>query len=333
MERPEIVYTGIENVPDDIGLNIVWENDPANKIDGRVKITIDGMEIVFNAELRKELREHQLPKIELDAKQHPPFILIARYLRPAIKKKLRQLNIAYLEINGNIFLRQNGKFLFIDANKPIRLAEETGNRAFTATGLKVVFQFLVDEQLLNKSYREIADFTGTALGNVNNIMKGLERDGFLIKLNRDEKRIQNKHELLEKWMAGYKETLQPNLKIGRFRFAGIKKTADWKGIQLNNTDTWWGGEPAGDILTNYLQPGELTIYTTKPRNELMKELRLIPDQEGELNAFTAFWNVNKQKDKPYVHPLLVYADLINTGDSRCQETAQMIREKYLKNEF
>lgn len=166
MKQQEIIHTAFNNIPEDIGLNIIWEDAPVDKIDGRIKINIDDLEILFNAEIKKELREHQLPKIELNAEQYPPFMLIAHYLRPAIKKKLREKNIAYLEKNGNIFLKQKGKFLFIDVNKPIKLAEATGNRAFTATGLKVVFQFLIDDKLVNKTYREIADFTKTALGNV-----------------------------------------------------------------------------------------------------------------------------------------------------------------------
>lgn len=333
MKEQEIIHTAIKNIPDDIGLDMFWEDDPVNKTDGRIRVMIDGKEILFRAEIKKELREHQLPNIALNAKQNPPFMLVAHYLRPVIKKKLRENNIAYLEKNGNIFFRQKGKYLFIDANKPVKLAEETGNRAFTVTGLKVVFQFLVDYELIGRPYREIANLTETALGNVNNIMKGLEKDGFLIRLDRGEKRFQDRKNLLERWMADYKEILQPTLRIGRFRFTGTNKTAHWKEIPLDGKTTWWGGEPAGDILTNYLQPGELTIYTTKPRNELMKELRLIPDPEGDVTVFTAFWNMDKQENKQNVHPLLVYADLMNTGDSRCHETAQMIWDKYLKNEF
>jgi len=111
------------------------------------------------------------------------------------------------------------------------------------------------------------------------------------------------------------------------------KLANWKEIRLDDKTTWWGGEPAGDMLTNYLRPGELTLYTTKTRNELMKDLRLIPDPNGDVTVFTAFWNVDKQENKQHVHPLLVYTDLMNTADSRCHETAQLIWDKYFRNEF
>lgn len=53
--------------------------------------------------------------------------------------------------------------------------------------------------------------------------------------------------------------------------------------------TWWGSEPAGDILTNYLKPGELTPYTLESRNELIKHYRLIPDKEGKVKVYQKFW--------------------------------------------
>jgi len=333
MKEQEIIHIAADNIPGDFGIKINWEEPIVGDLDGKLSLAFDEQVILFNAEIKKELREHQLPKIEKTAKDYPPLILIAQYLRPKIKAELRKRNIAYLEKNGNIFFKQKGKLVWIDANKPVNLADEKGNRAFTATGIKVVFQFLMDDKLVNQPYREIAELTGTALGNVNNIIKGLEKEGFLIKLNKDEKRIQNKKKLLEKWIETYKVTLQPNLKIGQFRFLREKDFYNWKNLPVDYNDTWWGGEPGGDILTDYLRPEKLTLYTKKNRNELMKEYRLVPDPKGEVQIFNTFWNQNKMVTQNTVHPLLVYTDLMNTGDNRCHETAQMIWDKYLANEF
>lgn len=49
------------------------------------------------------------------------------------------------------------------------------SKAFTKTGLQVVFQLLLDETLVHRPYREIAAKTGVALGNVSNIIKGLRQ--------------------------------------------------------------------------------------------------------------------------------------------------------------
>ncbi|MGC9354858.1 MAG: type IV toxin-antitoxin system AbiEi family antitoxin, partial [Mariniphaga sp.] len=241
-------------------------------------------------------------------------------------------NIAYLEKNGNIFINYENWFILIDANKPVDLAKETGNRAFTKTGLKVVYLYLTEENWLNKPQREIAKKTDTGLGNISNINHGLQKEKFLLKVNRTQKQLNNKKELLEKWMKVYAVTLQPELKTGQFRFADEKNFVHYRKTQLD-VNTWWGGEPAGDILTDYLRPGELTLYTNNTRTELMKKLKLIPDPNGNVRIFKAFWNTKNQPRQNTVHPLLVYVDLMNTGDNRCYETARMIWDKYLAHEF
>jgi hypothetical protein len=260
-------------------------------------------------------------------------MLLAHYLRPKIKDELRKRNIAYLELNGNLYINQNDLVVLIEANKPVDLAKETGNRAFTKTGLKIVYQYLTGENWINQTQRIIATHTNTGLGNINNVNFGLEKEGFLIKLNKTEKRLQNKKTLLEKWMKGYDITLKPALRLGRFRFLNKNDFNNWKNIILDKQTTWWGGEPAANLLTDYLYPEELTLYTTRNRTDLMKELKLIPDPDGDVIIFNIFWNRKDTENQNTVPPLLVYADLMNTGNNRCQETARMIWDKYLAHEF
>lgn len=332
MEVQEVLYRALENIPNEIGTHIAWDKNALADREGRIRLTLKNQEIAFNIELKKELREHQLPILEATARKKQPFILIAHYLRPKIKTELRKRNIAYLEKNGNIYINYKNVFILIDANKPIDLAKETGNRAFTKTGLKVVYLYLTDEDWLNEPQRKIAKNTGTGLGNISNVNHGLQKEKFLIKVNRTQKQLNNKQGLLDVWMKAYAITLQPALKIGQFRFVDKNHFIHYRKIKLDE-NTWWGGEPAADILTDYLRPGELTLYTTNTRTDLMKRYKLIPDAHGDVYAFHAFWNTMEQQDKDIVHPLLVYVDLMNTGDNRCYETAQMIWKKHLANEF
>ena len=62
--------------------------------------------------------------------------------------------------------------------------KEKVNRAFTKTGLKVIFHFLLNEEIVNYSYREIARLAEIGLGNVSNVMNGLKQDGYLLKMNK-----------------------------------------------------------------------------------------------------------------------------------------------------
>ena len=96
---------------------------------------------------------------------------------------------------------------------------------------------------------------------------------------------------------------------------------------LNNTNTFWGGEPAADLLTNHLRPEKFLIYTRENRMELMKNYRLMPDKNGEIEVLGLFW---KQEDGKTVPPLLVYVDLMLEGGKRNKETAEIIYNEYIK---
>jgi hypothetical protein len=160
METQEILYTALDNIPNEIGANIRWEKNMFTETEGKLWLTINNEKIGFYTEIKKELREHQLPILETAAQKKQPFILVAHYLRPKIKTELRKRNIGYLEKNGNIFINNKNWFILIDANKPIDVAKETGNRAFTKTGLKVVYLYLTEEKWLNEPQRKIAKKTG-----------------------------------------------------------------------------------------------------------------------------------------------------------------------------
>ena len=334
MKGAEIVHIAIENLIKTAEVEGNWTEQTNQKLDGVLTIFIGNEKVAFNAEIKKELRNHQITQLEYYALTYPPFMIIAGRIFPKIKEELRKLKIAYLEANGNVFFDVNRYRYHIEANIPFQTPKEKQNRAFTKTGVKVLFHFLINPEIINLPHREIAEITGVAHGNIAYIFNGLKENGFLARLNKNIFQLMNKKELLDKWMVAYKETLQPTLEIGRFRFANEENFTHWRNINLNKGDTWWGGEPAAAILTNYLQPGQLTLYTTRNRNELMKEYKLIPDPKGNIAMYTPFWNEEEMPPgQQTVNPLLVYADLMNTGDNRCQETARIIWDKYLAHEF
>jgi hypothetical protein len=330
MKGTEIVQIAIENLRKTADVDGNWENQTNNELDGVLTLIIDNEKVAFNTEIKKELRNHQLIQLDYNAREKPPFMIIAERIFPGIKEQLRQLKIAYLEANGNVFFHEKRFRYFIDANKPLKTAKEKRNRAFTKTGVKVLFHFLLKPELINLPHREIAEITGVAHGNIAYIFNGLKGNGFLARMNKNTFQLMNKKELLNKWMVAYKETLQPTLEIGRFRFANEENFTHWRNINLHEGETWWGGEPAGDLLTNYLRPGELTIYTTETRNELMRNYRLIPDPTGDVRVYKKFWNNEIMDNNKAVPPLLTYVDLTNTGDKRCLETAEIIYNQHVE---
>jgi hypothetical protein len=58
----------------------------------------------------------------------------------------------------------------------------------------------------------------------------------------------------------------------------------------------------------------------------------VPDDDGKIEVYQRFWTIGENGQQT-VPSLLVYADLIYSGDPRNLETAQRIYERYLQNEF
>jgi len=330
MKEKEIIHTALEHLEPAL-LKGEWHplNNAEKGIDGEFILIYENQRIHFNAIVKKELRTYQINQIINQAHRYQNPMVIAYKLYPALKEKLKEHRINYLEANGNLFVKTDRLFLFLDRDNKLPKPDTTGNRAFTPTGLKVLFGFLRDKELINKPQREIAKTVGVALGNIPKVIKGLQETGYLYRVNKKNFAINNREELLHKWIEEYKNILQPTLEKGTFRLKPADK--NWRNVRLQAPDTVWGGEPAGDLLTNYLRPAELTIYTNETKKNLMMHYGLMPDQEGNVQIYEKFW---KQDEEQETAPdLLVYADLMNTQDKRCIETAEIIYNERIKPEL
>lgn len=329
MTDEQIISQTLENFQTATQIQALWIRSGFKELDGKLRLNIENEIFDFNVEIRNELRGHLLPKIYEFNQKYQPFILIAYRLYPEIKKQLREHNIAYIEANGNVYFKEWNKWFWIDANTPLKPEQNNRNRAFTKTGLRVLFEFLNSPELINHTYRQIAEYTGTSVGNITHIINGLKEENLILSIDKNTFKLQDFQKVLSKWAEAYQYNLKPLLKIGSFRFLKENDFNNWPSIELKKDVTQWGGEPAGDILTNYLNPAELTIYTEESRSELIKNYALIPDVNGKVQVYQKFWKSGS--DGITVPPVLVYADLINQNDRRCTETAEKIYEQYLQN--
>ncbi|RZK20109.1 MAG: hypothetical protein EOO43_11325, partial [Flavobacterium sp.] len=214
----QIVDLALENLQKTAGITGIWKPGALKELDGQLELKLNNKTIKLNTEIKRELRGHNLPQIEAMAARFNPLIVVAQYIFPKIKEELREKGIAYLETNGNIFLKQKENFIWLDLQKAALPYVEKTNRAYTKTGAKILFYFLLNEDLLNLPYREIAKLTGVALGNINYVITGLREQNFLLKLDQYRYKFQNKRELLNKWVTAYEKRLKPTLEIGTFRF-------------------------------------------------------------------------------------------------------------------
>lgn len=297
-----------------------------------IEITIHGKSEKFIAEYKTEPRLMHLPYLLAINDDMGPILLVANHISNPVKEELRKAKINYLDAAGNIYIDKAPIFIFIDGQKRDDFKKENKNRAFTKTGLKIVFAFLQNPEVINLPYRMIAEILDVALDTVHNVINGLKELGYLSPIADKKLRLTNGRQLFMRWVQEYDVKLKPSLFIGNFRFIDKDKMINWEQIELDYSKTQWGGEPGGALITRFLRPEEYTVYTSKKRAEVMKELKLLPDTNGNVKLYNKFW-MDTVDGKPYVPEILVYADLLNHGDSRNAEVAQRINEEYLQDRF
>lgn len=312
-----------------------WQEIARNQeigIDGYLNLILHNENKLFKVLIKKNIRNIHLPDIYALGKIHQNFMIITDNFYPQIFKKLIEHNIGYLDTAGNAYIKTLNNLILIEGKKA-KDEYENNNKLFTPIGVKFTYYLLDDENFKYLNYREMAERCETALGNINKIVNKLTHNQFVIKTN-NMLRINNKDELFKKWVEAYGNILKPQLFIGKFRFLEYQVNL-WKNIILNNK-TVWGGEPAANIITNYLKPAAYTVYTNENKADFIKNYRLVPDKNGNIEVYKKFWD-NYQNTVFYTDQIapyiITYADLIDTGDPRNIETAQMIYDRHIKEKL
>ena len=334
MNKKNIIQPALKQLQVITGLTANYHEGTNPAIDGWIDLQLPEGNIRFFACIKNEIKAYQLAEIAMQAQQNTPYIVIANRFYPAIKEQLKQKGIAYLDTAGNAFLQYQTFLIYIQGNKQIAQQKQDTNRAFTKTGLKAVYYFLLNPAALELPYRTLAEMTGVALGNIKNIMDGLKETGYLFQIEEKKFKLQNRKALLERWIDGYRETLKPTMHLGDFALNNDIRDKLFQ-EQVNIGEVLLGGEPAAELMTEYLHPEKFTVYTTLAKLDIMRKFRMIPEENGKLKLYKKFWHENPV-NRPFQNlapAILVYADLIITDDPRCIETAQIIYEKYLKHEF
>jgi hypothetical protein len=332
----DILVQAVHSLADSTGLQAAIEAmEPRQRVgaDAIVNLKDENKRWRYYVEVKPQLTSHTLGSaiaaVAQIKKEHHSAALVSSYVNPSQADKLRQLGIEFFDTAGNASFQQKGLHVFITGRKP-QAQKSLGRpaRAFNPTGSRLVFALLCQPGLENKSYREMAKEAGISLGAVNWIMNDLKSLGHLLDLGARGRRLVRKKELLKRWASAYPEQLRPKLILGRFR---TRHAHDWWQQADLPSDAFWGGEVAAKLLTRYLKPETVTIYSESNLPKVQAQHRLQRDPNGDVELLQRFWKFD-QWDEKNLHtapPLLVYADLVSTADDRNLETAEIIYEQYI----
>lgn len=300
------------------------------RADAVVQIDFPGKAAKYWVEVKPTLTNIVLGQLTHQlAKNLDKWLLVTRYAYPQLVKTMRELRVQFIDTVGNAYIDNPPTLILIQANRPLRAAFAKREEGMLGrAGLRLVFALLCKHDLWNATYRDMARAANVALGTAVGIIKELMKQGYLIEIE-EHRRLNRTEELLHKWIAAYAERLRPRTLIGRYT---APRPDFWRNAEIDRFGALWGGETAAQWLTHYLKPEITTIYAKKPINDLLLNLRLRKDDEGDVVLRERFWEFdNGGVDKTLVPPLLVYADLMATADARNIETAKMIHDEYLRN--
>lgn len=328
--KPLIVADILKNLKTNTNIEGEWVDTEDNNGNGILKLKIGDENIQLIAVVLKENSAITLAQIFSRKGVNNSFIVIADRIFPKIKEIFKHENINYLDSAGNIFLKDESLYILIENNKSSIVSDKTNNRAFSKTGLRLVFDFLQNENSINETYRSLANTHGISIGNINYIISNLKQLGYVIEVDKNHLKLIEKEKLFKRWITAYDEKLKPSLLIGKFRFLKENDFIHWQKIVLKDKISQWGAEPAAEQLTNHLKPAILTLYTEESPNDLIKNYRLVPDPKGDVEVYKKFWKYD-ETNYNIVPPMLIYADLINTGNARNLETAEQIFKDVIKN--
>ena len=329
MDAPELLIERATAELKQLGLDV-------SKVDAWLRVGNGGQPVDYAIEVKRRLTPatHGAAIMQLQhaaAATGHPTLLVTEHLTPPLASMLREHKQQFADAAGNVYLEAPGLLVYVTGRKPplSAMAPHAG-KGHTMTGLKVTFALLCDPELADAPQRSIAAAAGVALGAMPGVMADLQQTGHLLVLAK-RRRLNATKRLLDEWALAYARRLRAKTLQATYT---VKDFDTWQQWQLD-APALWGGEPGANLLVQYLKPGVLTIYAEKllPIFQAQHQMRKVRPMDADgrvLEWRKPFWGTMPAAARPdAVHPVLVYADLLATGDARCIETAQLVYDEHL----
>lgn len=321
VRKEEIIYDITDNLKRLVGLeDVYFQNAQCSGYD--YDVTLQGITFACVVKTLLNKANYNLTvqhMKDLNTKPGKPLLIAAQHIVPDLFDSFQTEGVSVVEASGNCNINAAPLFIRINGQKTIQ-PRETKGKAFNEAGLKLIFYFLLEDGNINKPYRTINEETGLSLGTIKNVIEELGKKLFFIKTT-EGRVLKNKMELLNLWQTYYNQTLKPKLLLKELEFVDDKSRKGWESITLPE-GMCWGGESGAYLLDHFLIPELFDIYTEEPSIKLVMSRRVKFQEKGSIRLYQKFWKGGKYET---VAPkILVYADLMGSGNSRCIEAAQRL---------
>ena len=296
--------------------------------DGIIRLAHEGQKWEFEAEVKLRLNRATIALLKQKRDQLGDYLLVTDYVSPELADMMRNQRIFFIDAAGNAFIDTTPLYIFVKGVKPNKVVKtKPVKRLFKPGGLKLIFALLNNPGMEKTTYREMAKAANVALGTVDFVITELKELGYLIDMGKKGRQLLKTDHLLRRWVEAYPENLKPKLVQEKFK---TDARHWWKDIQPEDFGLFWGGEIAAAELTGYLKPERYTVYTDQFPGKLIYKFKFQKDPNGNIEVLAPFWAFTwKLAEDGLVPPLLIYADLMATGDERAIETAEIIYDRHL----
>ena len=157
------------------------DNNVNNSItDGQLQVNTSQGAIHLACEIKKSIVPSTIPPIEqvvrnIDLRRYniQGTIILANYISTKAREMLIEKKINYADTGGNVYLKFKDIHIQIETGQSDRSALSKDNgRAFTKTGLKVIYQFFRTNQIvdINDTYRKIAQEANVSKDTVSKVI-------------------------------------------------------------------------------------------------------------------------------------------------------------------
>ncbi len=300
--------------------------------ESRVEMTVDG-------------NTHAWPLIwssdggvgDMMSRARPDAFLIAERLTRAAADFVRRAGACFADADGTFYVRAPGVLVDIRGR---RLSSREGKHSdgaasgghptppsvnlMSAARAQVVFCVLEWPELLTASVRELAHSAGVSVGSAQGTLAELE-DARHLTVGR--RQLTRRGELLDQWATAFATGLGRKLELGLF-------------VGDPSPDEWLATDQAIDVSGEYVAQGisgpGITLYVDALDARAVAASRWrrarSADEEANVVIRRRFWvppggrGDVAQRGISGAPDLLVYADLIASGDPRQREAARQMRE-------
>lgn len=250
-------------------------------------------------------------------------LLIAGQISSAMMERLRESSINVLESTGNCMIYvPSDLYLHIVRNTGSRVPLKSSNMGFRDAGAAVLFTLLSRIDTKIPTLRKLSELSLASVGTVKHVLDTLQANHYVFDTP-NGRFLKDRPRLLEEWVTIFNQQIRGSLVFGHAMWVGDSK--DWKTVSLPE-GAIWGGEAGAFLVNGYLTPASFCIYGDFRLGDLVKSKYIIPNNSGDIVLYRKFWAGELSEE---AQALLFYADLLNTGNSRCIEAAELLRNERL----